>query len=416
MGHLDNADSEFIKDSKKGSLRLRLSRQEGNVPVPVFGIRGPVEGTVEVLKPDGLSFVAIRVEGSLKVKEIAEGGTTTTVLCDETLVLWRKDVDPAAPCPPPILPFSVALPTKFSNEYGSWPLPPTYEAHLSGFPGFTTNVDYSVTAIASKTKSIKLGIGATTVSTPFIYRPRKRPANRIPPRLRPSNTSPGLHMSPEWRVHETNIVTRTPGSTQKGIVCKFYTPASHILCMRRPIPYHVAFIGSAVSLAILLSYMPSRTGAAPIRACSRIQLLRQTTVDVNREYSPDGASSEMWRTKNIGEGSIHRTGDGPNWLSFAGEINVNSDVTIGGFKAAGLWVKDCIVFSIAPPDPLKGPIGDMRSVIPIRLVTDPWSPVLCPPRTCSYPRRARHHLRYRLPLPTRSWIKRTRRRKPATLR
>lgn len=76
-------------------------------------------------------------------------------------------------------------------------------------------------------------------------------------------------------------------------------------------------------------------------------------------------------------------------------------MTIGGFKAAGLWVKvclspppllssfsvltliaeqpqDCIVFSIAPPDPLKGPIGDMRIVIPIRLVTDPWYPGIVP--------------------------------------
>jgi hypothetical protein len=53
--------AEFVKDSKKGSLRLRLFGQEGNVAVPVFGIRGPVEGTLEVLKPEGLAFVAIRV-------------------------------------------------------------------------------------------------------------------------------------------------------------------------------------------------------------------------------------------------------------------------------------------------------------------------------------------------------------------
>jgi hypothetical protein len=102
----------------------------------------------------------------------------------------------------------------------------------------------------------------------------------------------------------------------------------------------------------------------------------------------------MWRTKRIGEGSLYRSvrqshnddifhppplpplpfffflllplcwgphrssghdahityqyrrppdhnyqGDGIGWLSFAGEINVDSDVTIGGFKAAALWVK-----------------------------------------------------------------------------
>jgi hypothetical protein len=37
----------------------------------------------------------------------------------------------------------------------------------------------------------------------------------------------------------------------------------------------------------------------------------------------------------------HYQGDGIGWLSFAGEINVDLDVTIGGFKAAALWVKVC---------------------------------------------------------------------------
>jgi len=32
-------------------------------------------------------------------------------------------------------------------------------------------------------------------------------------------------------------------------------------------------------------------------------------------------------------------GDGRDWLSFTGEIDVGPEVTIGGFKAAGLWVK-----------------------------------------------------------------------------
>jgi hypothetical protein len=53
--------SEFIKESKAGNLRLRLYRQSNNATVPVFGIRGPVEGTLEVSKPKGLIFIAVRV-------------------------------------------------------------------------------------------------------------------------------------------------------------------------------------------------------------------------------------------------------------------------------------------------------------------------------------------------------------------
>jgi hypothetical protein len=143
------------------------------------------------------------------------------------------------------------------------------------------------------------------LSTPFTYYPRSAPARGIPPRLEPKNASPGLHITPEWRVHESRIAARLPGSS-KGIVCKvgiprrlstrialkymdhdlekFYTPASHVLCMRRPIPYHFTFTGPALALTTLVAYMPSRTGAAPVRACSRIQLLRQTSVDV--KYVP----------------------------------------------------------------------------------------------------------------------------------
>jgi hypothetical protein len=57
-----STSAEFVKDSKRGGLRLRLYRQTSdNVVVPVFGARGPVEGTLELLKPQDLAFAAIRV-------------------------------------------------------------------------------------------------------------------------------------------------------------------------------------------------------------------------------------------------------------------------------------------------------------------------------------------------------------------
>ena len=59
----------------------------------------------------------------------------------------------------------------------------------------------------------------STVSTPFTYYPRTAPARGIPPRLEPRTSSPGLHITPEWRVHESSITARLPGSS-KGIICK----------------------------------------------------------------------------------------------------------------------------------------------------------------------------------------------------
>ena len=59
----------------------------------------------------------------------------------------------------------------------------------------------------------------STLSTPFTYYPRTAPARGIPPRLEPRTSSPGLHITTEWRVHESPIAARLPGSS-KGIVCK----------------------------------------------------------------------------------------------------------------------------------------------------------------------------------------------------
>lgn len=35
-------------------------------------------------------------------------------------------------------------------------------------------------------------------------------------------------------------------------------------------------------------------------------------------------------------------GDGPDWTSFSGEIVINDNVKLGGFKASGLSVKVCV--------------------------------------------------------------------------
>lgn len=50
----------------------------------------------------------------MKLHEFGEGGMTTASLCDETVTLWRKGVDPG-PCPDR-LDFSISLPTHYSDE------------------------------------------------------------------------------------------------------------------------------------------------------------------------------------------------------------------------------------------------------------------------------------------------------------
>lgn len=51
----------FIKESKSGGARLRLTSQENHVTLPVYGSNGSVEGTVEVSKPEGITSVEVKV-------------------------------------------------------------------------------------------------------------------------------------------------------------------------------------------------------------------------------------------------------------------------------------------------------------------------------------------------------------------
>ena len=118
-----------------------------------------------------------QIEGSLRLREVAEGGTTSYKLCLDQVTLWTKEND-TEPCPTK-LQFSLTLPTTFSDDKDTYvsviplhriaytdflaqPLPPTHDVHLSGVPGFNATIDYKVSATVSKNKTsnlLRLGSG-----------------------------------------------------------------------------------------------------------------------------------------------------------------------------------------------------------------------------------------------------------------
>ena len=57
-------------------------------------------------------------------------------------------------------------------------------------------------------------------------------------------------------------------------------------------------------------------------------------------------------------------------MAFDGEIRISSSVKTTGFKAGGLRVKDCLIFTFSPPDQTKCPFAPLRQVIPIVLTTE----------------------------------------------
>ncbi len=58
---LPQATGNFIKSSKSGNAKLRLTAQENNIDLPIYGTGGVVEGTVELTKTDNISTVEITV-------------------------------------------------------------------------------------------------------------------------------------------------------------------------------------------------------------------------------------------------------------------------------------------------------------------------------------------------------------------
>ncbi|KAJ8518399.1 hypothetical protein ONZ45_g4526 [Pleurotus djamor] len=330
----------YVKQTKNGNLKLQLNDQEEGVEIPLYGTSSLIEGEVQLSgKADNVNSVEVKVEGRLRIKEIAEGGHTSAKLCLDSQTLWTKNTD-GDHCPA-TLPFSLSLPTTFTYEEDTYPLPPTYDVKLSGLPGFTATVDYSITVFVDKphvvpnvVKNTLFGSRSdTTLTTPFTYHPRSRPAVPIPPTHDPK--SPNL----------------------QDIKTTFYIPASRVF----------------FSLASFMPYGPSTSSASTsTKRMTKIHLLRQSTVDV-RNTEVLGTKTDIWRVDAIGIGSFQIAGDGPNWIAYSGEIPISDAVKVPAFTAAGLTVKDYIVLSCTPPEPQKAPFSELRSVAAVRLTTDPYT-------------------------------------------
>lgn len=131
-----------------------------------------------------------------------------------------------------------------------------------------------------KTAKPSLTVPSRHVSTPFKYFPRTRPAVPIPLPLQ-YRAGAGFLATSDWKLLESTLYSKS--QTRPNIAAKLYIPASRTFCMTQPIPFHLTLESSAISLAVFLPFGP--TVANPTsRKVTRIQLMRQTTVDVRYVY------------------------------------------------------------------------------------------------------------------------------------
>ncbi|KAI9573658.1 hypothetical protein HD554DRAFT_2202309 [Boletus coccyginus] len=340
----------FIKQTKSGNVSLRLVDQDDRVAFPVYGLGASTEG---------ITGVEVQVEGILKLEEVAEDGTSTHRLFTNKSMLWIKDRIQDAPCPNSLR-FSFPLPTTYPDG-------DLHISHLSGLPGFRAHVRYSVSAVVVRPNDVSNMVKSTlfrkddwTVSTPFSYLPCTRPPVPIPVPLEVTAPNSGFVETPQWKSD-----TR---SGSQGPFISHLSPNRNI-----PIPFHVSFHSDTDSLRAFLPLAPVAGLIAPKKQATRIQLMRQITVDV-RNAIVLGTKTDIWRVGCIGEGAFRNAGTGTDWAAFSGDIFISDEVTVGGSEL------DYLVLTTTPPDFSKSPFKELRMVVPIRLVTDCWnSDVYLPP-------------------------------------
>lgn len=158
---------------------------------------------------------------------------------------------------------------------------------------------------------------------------------------------------------------------------KLHIPASRVFCLSESVPFHLTFVSSASSLAAFLPYAPSGSSYGANKKLTRIQLLRQSSVDVQCVSTPSSRGaialypiyvetrqspaqrpiSGAWcLSERVHSGMrsviLNQMGsswllirrsrwqcDGQGFISYIGEIQVNPNIKIGGFRAGGLFIK-----------------------------------------------------------------------------
>ncbi|KAG9022996.1 hypothetical protein FRB95_013869 [Tulasnella sp. JGI-2019a] len=107
-----------------------------------------------------------------------------------------------------------------------------------------------------------------------------------------------------------------------------------------------------------------------------------TFSDINREQEEDTASSidednrpqlQRRRTRSLSPRPQHASREGLDYIAWEGHVLPKSDtLTVGGFRATNLWVKDFITLTMLPPNPEQSPLRALHHAVPVRLVSDPW--------------------------------------------
>ncbi|KAJ7133425.1 hypothetical protein C8R44DRAFT_663992 [Mycena epipterygia] len=359
-----------------GSATIVLLDQEPNAHVPSYRERrSSVRGSLILEQdPSQISEVAAKLEGRLESTALDSGAITIKTVAI-TNVLWSSGSS-SSPCPGTI-DFACDFPATFQHRDSEYPPPPSYIARFSGFPSLFVKCAYSLTISIAKDRRLGFLSKTKLIHVPIEYRPRTYPRSGISPS--PCFLSTVKTVPEEW--HQSSFVMNTrASSTLEPIQCQAFIPSVKIFGLGDTIPLHLQISGQISSLQEFI--LPSSAASDDIdqrKSPVRVFLTRMVTVECRGKTT--------CRVMRIGEGRFRPLPPIVNFdcdcrrrcepvescvqnLDWDGQIKCNPDVTVGGFQAAGLTVKDFISLELIPPTPMSSPLLTVQHAIPIRFVTE----------------------------------------------
>ncbi|KAG9315840.1 hypothetical protein JVU11DRAFT_3489 [Chiua virens] len=350
-------------------LTIILREQHPDSMYPIYGRGGVIQGDVILgdTPVDNITSLTLKLEGHLVLH--ASGAPISTMFLSKSHVLWNAA---HGHCCPRVIPFGVAVPLTFNDGGHARALPPTFE---SGEPQVACSYSLSI-ELSRPRQFLSFLKGNEAIKVPILYRPRSRPQLPMLPTDLPFMST--VKTSPEEWHEAMCTVPMTKGSGLAQIECLLFIPSVQIYALSDTIPFHLQIRGSSASLVPFLeqSQVGQQNGGVTIR----VYLLRQMIAKVH------GQSAAACIT--LGEGKMepsqslpsshhaflrHPLNEGLDSLDWDGVLRCGEDVTVPGFSTSQISVKDSIVLSIAPRQPLKSPVLGVKHSIPIRLATDPWS-------------------------------------------
>ncbi|EIM85915.1 uncharacterized protein STEHIDRAFT_80011 [Stereum hirsutum FP-91666 SS1] len=371
------------------AISVALLGQEAGASAPIYGSQATICGDIGLKDAHAIQEVRVKVKGTLELTGSDNTGYNTTFF-EDIHTLWTADdtSSPSASCPT-IVPFEITLPAT-CRDNNTRPLPPSFDLKQSGFPSLHVDCSYTITVSTTQTRSLKQWRTHKKLTVPFIYKPRTRPHQPILPSSLPF--LPSIKSLPEEWHQTTSTMGTYLRATIEPIDSLFFIPSAQIYSLSDTIPFYVQLQAPSESLHHFLQPSSSSSLSSKLTRRSSHQSTDPHTqpivrVILQRHVIGIIDSVRITRTFTIGEATIRvlpsdtssranvlrRPDDGKETLDYQGEIKCIDSMTVGGFTAERLVVKDFIMLQLVPANHVKSDLKEHQVLVPIRLVTDPFA-------------------------------------------